>query len=165
MWTDKPVNFAGKHYQLENGYCEPKPDPVPPIMVGGGGERYLLRVVAEQADWWNWVCADVETYAHKQSVLQEHCRAVGRDYDEILQVMHVSVLIAENERELQRLRDDPEVRPSGEGTIEGTPAQVTDALLRIVEQGAGRLTVNIADSPRVEGSYLFAATVLPHLSG
>ena len=42
-------NFAGKHYQLENGYCEPKPDIVPPIMVGGGGERYLLRVVAEQA--------------------------------------------------------------------------------------------------------------------
>ena len=53
----RPVNFAGKHYQLENGYCEPKPDTVPPIMVGGGGERYLLRVVAEQADWWNWVCS------------------------------------------------------------------------------------------------------------
>ena len=165
MWTDTPVNFAGKHYQLENGYCEPKPEIVPPVMVGGGGERYLLRVVAAHADWWNWVCSDVETYAHKQSVLQEHCRAVGREYDEILQVMHMSVLIAENESELQRLREDPDVRPSGEGTIEGTPAQVTDALLRIVEQGAGRLTVNIADSPRVEGSYLFAATVLPHLSG
>ena len=103
-------------------------------------------------------------YAHKQSVLQEHCRAVGRDYDEILQVMHVSVLIADSEQELQRLKEDPEVRPSGEGTIEGTPAQVTETLLRIVEQGAGRLTVNIADSPRVEGSFLFAATVLPHLS-
>ncbi|MCY3994455.1 MAG: LLM class flavin-dependent oxidoreductase [Caldilineaceae bacterium] len=165
MWTDTPVNFAGKHYQLANGYCEPKPDIVPPIMVGGGGERYLLRVVAEHADWWNWVCSDVETYAHKQSVLKEHCRAVGREYDEILQVMHVSVLIAENERELQRLREDPDVRPSGEGSIEGTPAQVTEALLRIVEQGAERITVNIADSPRVEGSYLFAATVLPHLSG
>ncbi|MDE0078797.1 MAG: LLM class flavin-dependent oxidoreductase [Caldilineaceae bacterium] len=165
MWTDTPVNFAGKHYQLENAYCEPKPEIVPPVMVGGGGERYLLRVVAEHADWWNWVYSDVETYAHKQSVLKEHCRAVGREYDEILQMMHVSVLIAENESELQRLREDPEVRPSSEGTIEGTPAQVTDALLRIVEQGAQRITVNIADAPRVEGSYLFAATVLPHLSG
>ena len=38
-------------------------------------------------------------------------------------------------------------------------------LLRLVEQGARRITVNIADLPRVEGSYLFAATVLPHLSG
>ena len=165
MWTDTPVNFAGKHYRMENAYCEPKPEPVPPIMVGGSGERYLLRVVAEHADWWNYVCPDVETYAHKQSVLQEHCRAVGRDYDGILQVAHVSILIADSERELQQLKDDPEVRPSGEGTIEGTPAQVTDALLRIVEQGAQRITVNIADLPRVEGSYLFAATVLPHLAG
>ena len=164
MWTDTPVNFAGKHYRMENAYCEPKPEPVPPIMVGGSGEKYLLRVVAEQADWWNYVCPDVETYAHKQSVLQGHCRAVGRDYDEILQVAHVSILIADTERELQRLKDDPEIRPSGEGTIEGTPAQVTDALLRLVEQGARRITVNIADLPRVEGSYLFAATVLPHLT-
>ena len=124
-----------------------------------------LRVVAQHADWWNFVYPDLETYAHKQSVLQEHCRAVGRDYDEILQVMHVSILIADSERELQRLNDDPDVRPSGEGTIAGTPAQVTDALLQIVKQGAGRITVNIADSPRVEGSYLFAATVLPHLAG
>ena len=36
-------------------------------MVGGDGEKYLLRVVAEHADWWNYVCPDLETYAHKQS--------------------------------------------------------------------------------------------------
>lgn len=163
MWSDTPVTFEGKHYRLQNAYCEPKPDPIPPLMVGGSGEKYLLRVVAEHADWWNLVYPGQAMYAHKQAVLQEHCRMVGRAYDDILQVMHVSVLVAENERELQRLREDAHVRPSGTDTIEGTPAQVTEALLQVVEQGAGRITVNIADAPRVEGTYLFAATVLPHL--
>ena len=142
MWTDTPVTFTGKHYRLENACCRNR-TPSRRSSSAAAGEKYHLRVVAEHADWWNFVCPNLETYAHKQSVLQEHCRAVGRDYDEILQVIHLSVLIADNERNLQRLKQDPDVRPSGEGTIEGTPEQVTDALLRIVEQGARRITVNI----------------------
>jgi hypothetical protein len=45
----------------------------------------------------------------------------------------------------------------------GTPAQVTEALLGIIAQGARRLTVNFADAPRPEGTWLFASAVLPHL--
>ena len=163
LWSATPVDFDGKHYQLQNAYCEPKPESMPPVMVGGGGEKYLLRVVAEHADWWNYIPPDLETYAHKQSVLKQHCQEVGRDYNEILQVMHVGVIIAENEQELARLRQDPAVRPAAGGTIEGTPAQVTEALLALIDQGAQRITVNLHDEPRVEGAYLFASTVLPHL--
>ncbi len=42
MWGDKPATFHGKHYTIDNAYCEPKPDPLPPVMVGGAGERFLL---------------------------------------------------------------------------------------------------------------------------
>ena len=45
----------------------------------------------------------------------------------------------------------------------GTPAQVTEALRGIIAQGADRLTVNFADVPRPEGTWLFSAAVLPHL--
>ena len=103
-----------------------------------------------------------ETYRHKQEVLKSHCRAVGRDYDEIKQVICTSVFIAENEKELNRLKADPNVR-SGGSSLVGTPEQVTESLLEVIDQGADRFVVSIADAPRAEGTHLFAAAVMPHL--
>jgi alkanesulfonate monooxygenase SsuD/methylene tetrahydromethanopterin reductase-like flavin-dependent oxidoreductase (luciferase family) len=162
LWRDAPANYHGEHYQIAGAYCAPRPEPHPPIMVGGAGERYLLRVVAQHADWWNYVFADMEAYKHKQAVLAEHCRAVGRDYAEIVQVVRVGVLIAESEREVERLKVQPGVRPLDQG-IGGTPEQVTELLLKIVAQGAQRLTVHFVDAPRPDGTLLFASEVLPHL--
>ena len=164
MWTQAPATFHGEHYRITQAHCEPRPNPVPPIMVGGAGEKYLLRVVAQHASWWNYVFRDRETYAHKQQVLTEHCRAVGRDYAEITQVIHTGILIAATEGELQRLKQNPQVRPAGADTIVGTPDQVAEVLLGAVRQGARRITVHFADAPRPEGTFLFAATVLPHLA-
>jgi alkanesulfonate monooxygenase SsuD/methylene tetrahydromethanopterin reductase-like flavin-dependent oxidoreductase (luciferase family) len=132
-------------------------------MVGGSGEKYLLRVVARHADWWNYVWKGPEAYAHKQEVLKAHCRDVGRDYDSIEQVVRVGILIAENEREVERLKHSPRIRSLNDIQIVGTPAQVTETMQGIVRQGARRLTVNFADVPRPEGTWLFASTVLPNL--
>ena len=162
MWSQSPASYQGKYYQITNAYCEPRPEPMPPIMVGGMGERYLLRVVAQHADWWNYGFVDPPTFAHKQEVLKQHCRDVGRDYDEIKQVVRVGILIAETEHDVRRLQEQPGIRPLDNGVI-GTPEQVAEALLGIVAQGADRLTVHFADAPRLEGTDLFAAAVLPLL--
>jgi alkanesulfonate monooxygenase SsuD/methylene tetrahydromethanopterin reductase-like flavin-dependent oxidoreductase (luciferase family) len=78
MWTQPRTTIAGAHYQVQDLPSEPKPDPIPPIMIGGGGERLMLRLVAELADWWDcW--GTPETYAHKIDVLNKHCADVGRD--------------------------------------------------------------------------------------
>ena len=163
MWGTGPAEYRGEHYALAGARCEPRPDPIPPIMVGGSGEKFLLHVVAQHADWWNYVFRGLDAYAHKQAVLAAHCRAVGRDYDAIQQVVRVGILIAETERDLERLRREPWIRPPADIQLVGTPAQVTDTLLEVIGQGADRLTVNFADVPRPEGTWLFAATVLPHL--
>jgi hypothetical protein len=97
------------------------------------------------------------------STLKAHCRDVGRDYDTIEQVVRVGILVAENEREIERLKRAPWIRSLNDIQIVGTPAQVTETMLGIVKQGARRLTVNFADVPRPEGTWLFASTVLPHL--
>ena len=80
-------------------------------------------------------------YAHKQEVLKRHCREVGRAYDTIRQVVRVGILIAETERDLERLKGAPGVRPMSDIRLAGTPDQVTDALRKIIGQGAHRLTV------------------------
>ena len=163
LWTGAPVTHEGEHYRIADARCEPPPRPIPPIMIGGHGERYLLRAVARYADWWNYGFRDLALYAHKQEVLKAHCRDVGRDYDEITQVVRVGILIAETEREVERLKTALGVRPMADIRLAGTPAQVTETLQRIVRQGATRLTVNFADAPRPDGTLLFARDVLPAL--
>lgn len=164
MWQGGPVHFQGKHYTLDGAHCEPTPDLVPPVMIGGAGEKFTLRAVAEHADWWNYIYQTPEAYAQKQAILQEHCRAVGRDYDEIVQVIAPAILIARTEAELARLQADPAVRSVDANGIAGTPQQVLDRLQDALAQGAGRINVSFADSPRIEGTQLFIEEVLPHLT-
>ena len=163
MWAGAPAAFRGEHYEVAGAYCEPRPEPIPPVMVGGSGEKYLLRVVAQHADWWNWTYRGAPAYAHKRDVLREHCRQVGRDYNEIRHVIRVGILIAETERELERVKARPDTRPLTDIQLVGTPDQVTEVLRDIVRQGAHRLVVNFADVPRPDGTLLFAETVLPRL--
>jgi alkanesulfonate monooxygenase SsuD/methylene tetrahydromethanopterin reductase-like flavin-dependent oxidoreductase (luciferase family) len=77
MWTQQRTTFTGTYYQVQDLPCEPKPNPLPPIMVGGGGEKLMLRLVAELADWWDYG-GTPEAYAHKVEVLHKHCEDVGR---------------------------------------------------------------------------------------
>jgi F420-dependent oxidoreductase-like protein len=84
MWSDDDGPFHGTHYQLEETLCRPQPvsSPRPRILIGGGGERKTLRLVAQYADACNFM-GDAATLAHKIDVLRRHCDAVGRDPNEI----------------------------------------------------------------------------------
>jgi alkanesulfonate monooxygenase SsuD/methylene tetrahydromethanopterin reductase-like flavin-dependent oxidoreductase (luciferase family) len=163
MWSTNPAKLQGKHYTVADAYCEPRPSPVPPVMVGGSGEKYLLRVVAAEADWWNYIYLDSTAYAQKQEVLKRHCLEVGRDYDEIDQVLATQFLIGETEGEVRRMQERPDVRSVTANGYAGTPEMVTEMLLAAIEQGAQRFIVGFADSPRTEGTNLFVEGVLPQL--
>ncbi|WP_431969924.1 LLM class F420-dependent oxidoreductase [Nocardia sp. bgisy134] len=83
MWD--PANngpFEGKHYQLAETLCSPQPINRPKVMIGGGGERKTLRLVAQYADACN-LFGTPQDVEHKLDVLRRHCDEVGRDYDEI----------------------------------------------------------------------------------
>jgi F420-dependent oxidoreductase-like protein len=81
LWTEERATFEGRWYRLDDAIANPKPvqRPYPPIWIGGTGERKTLRVVAEHADVWNCFELEVEETVRLQGVLDEHCRAVGRD--------------------------------------------------------------------------------------
>jgi F420-dependent oxidoreductase-like protein len=84
MWSDDNGAFEGKHYRLAETLCVPKPvsSPRPRVLIGGGGERKTLRLVAQYADACN-IIGDADTVAHKVDVLRQHCRDVGRNPGEI----------------------------------------------------------------------------------
>jgi F420-dependent oxidoreductase-like protein len=83
MWSDDEGAYEGKHYQLGRTMNVPQPlrRPRPPILIGGGGEKKTLRLVAQYADACNLFGGpDLE---HKLDVLRRHCEDVGRNYDDI----------------------------------------------------------------------------------
>jgi F420-dependent oxidoreductase-like protein len=85
MWSDDNGPYDGRHYQLAETLCEPRPlsRPRPPILIGGGGERRTLRLVARYADAGNVFGSSPEDVGRKLEVLRAHCQAEGRDYDAI----------------------------------------------------------------------------------
>jgi F420-dependent oxidoreductase-like protein len=84
MWGDDDGPYDGTHYQLAETLCSPKPvsSPRPRVLIGGGGERKTLRLVAQYADACN-LFGDADVIAHKLDVLRGHCDSVGRDFAEI----------------------------------------------------------------------------------
>ncbi|WP_371664138.1 LLM class F420-dependent oxidoreductase [Streptomyces sp. NBC_00280] len=90
MWDpDTNGPFEGTHYRLAETLCVPAPvsSPRPEIMIGGGGERKTLRLVAQYADACNLFASTPEQVGHKLDVLRGHCDSVGRPYDDITRTL------------------------------------------------------------------------------
>ncbi len=86
MWSDEVKPYNGKHYHLAEPLNSPQPltRPYPPILIGGGGEKKTLRLVAQYGDACNlFAFMEQKEVARKLDVLKQHCEDVGRPYDEI----------------------------------------------------------------------------------
>lgn len=161
LWTQSPASFAGKYYQIDNAYCAPLPDSIPPILIGGGGEQKTLRVVARYANWWNLPGGTLENYAHKLDVLRQHCQAVGRNFDEIVKTWSPeAIAIAATESAAQQIAA---TSPYKKDVIIGTPRQVAEQLKPFVDLGVERLIIRIIDFPAPTGLDLFVQEVIPLL--
>ncbi len=94
MWSGEVKPYNGRYYQLAQTLNNPQPltQPHPPILIGGGGEKKTLRMVAQYADACNlFLAAGEEALRHKLDVLKGHCDAVGRDFSEIELTVTASV--------------------------------------------------------------------------
>ena len=85
MWSDDNGPFKGRHYDLAETRNFPPAlsRPRPQILIGGGGEKKTLLLVARYADACNLFGSSPDDIAHKLDVLRAHCETEGRDYDSI----------------------------------------------------------------------------------
>jgi len=90
MWSDSEEPYRGEIWQLERTLNAPQNLTKPYLMIGGGGEKKTLRLVAQYADACN-LSAMGDLPSHKLDVLRAHCDAVGRDYDEIEKTAMIAV--------------------------------------------------------------------------
>lgn len=169
LWSESSVTFEGRYYQLHEAYCDPKPlqRPRPPVLVGGGGERLTLSVVARRADRANF-SGSLDNFRHKADVLLAHCERVGRDPGDVELTYSCPVIIGKDRDEVERMvrryvpaGTDPE-RLEQEAAV-GTPEEVAAFLRRFVEAGASYLVLNIRGAAQLWPLELFGEHVLPLL--
>lgn len=139
LWSEaEPFDFEGRCYRLHGAICEPKPvqRPRPPIMIGGGGERVGLRIVAQHADIWASPAFTAADFRRLNAVLDEHCAAIGRDPAEITRSAQVFFTAQE-----------PEAAASARYP---GPAGARDLLTELIAAGARHLVLACIGMPSVQ---------------
>ena len=163
MWTQEEATFEGKYYQVRGAINQPKGVQKPhiPLLIGGGGEKVTLKLVAQYGDACN-VSGDIPTLKHKFDVIKQHCEAIGRDYESIHRTSISICSIAETDEEALakippalRMRFGDRINS---GLI-GSPATIRQRLAAFEEAGVQELILGFPDITTLEFSAFFRAGV------
>lgn len=168
LLTEPRASFQGKYYAIDEAVNNPRPiqKPHPPILIGGAGEKRLLRVVAEHADIWNCPNNAATLLAQKLDVLKRHCDAIGRD-PQTIEVSEQSVMVlGRNQKDLRGKMQFAKQALGSTFNIEqtalrGTPDQLIDAIRNRSREGVTFFTTLFGDMNQPETLDLFASAVAP----
>ena len=161
MWTQDEATFEGTYYQVKGAINQPKGVQKPhiPLLIGGGGEKVTLRLVAQYGDACN-IGGDIETIKHKLAVLKHHCEELGRDYESIRRTILIDhCAIAETEEAAlakltpRQLNNLEELRQT---QLIGTPTMIRKRLAEYEEAGIQEIIIRFVDATRLESIRLFA---------
>jgi F420-dependent oxidoreductase-like protein len=163
MWSEEQVTFAGKYFRTDSVYCEPKPARRPPIMIGGGGEKVLLRLAAKHADVWNNLAVNQEKLAAKSEVLRRHCRDLGRDPATLRISQQTMVVIGADEADAQAKKEKAARIYGGHmgSGIAGTAEQCIEQIRRMRDLGCSLFIIEFFGRDVREPAQLFAEKVMP----
>ncbi len=162
MWTEDEAVFEGKYFQVRGAINQPKGVQKPhiPLLIGGGGERVTLKIVAQYGDACNIGHLDNEGLERKFAILKKHCEEVGRDYNSVRRTVLFNCAIAETDEEAMA-KTTPFRRniPSGrirEQALVGTPETIRKRLAEIEQAGAQEIIMWMPDSRDLEPVRMFA---------
>jgi len=167
LWSEPQPSFDGKHYRLDATYCEQKPVRRPPILIGGGGEKVLLRIAARHADIWNNLAVHQNDLGYKIEKLRAHCAAVGRDPAEIRVSQQCLVVIGESDADARAKAEKAamiyggHMGAGGPLAIAGTAEQCIEKIQAHVALGCTMLVMEFFGRDVREPAQLFAERVLP----
>ncbi|MGY5871179.1 MAG: TIGR03560 family F420-dependent LLM class oxidoreductase [Candidatus Thorarchaeota archaeon] len=163
MWSGTDSPFEGKYYRLEEPLCRPMPvsKPHPPILIGGGGEKTMLKLVAQYGDAWNWhLGAHPKAAGHSEhsynnyrtrferigrliSVLKEHCKNENRDFDEIEITLLSPIELSEDAM---------------------TPEDVIEICEEVAGLGVHHLIFNMPNDHQIEPIQTIGEKIIPRVS-
>ncbi|MFQ5513965.1 MAG: TIGR03560 family F420-dependent LLM class oxidoreductase [Myxococcota bacterium] len=172
LWTEERAEFEGRTAKVVEAFCAPKPVRRPPILIGGGGERILMRIAARHADIWNNMGVFQPQLAAKVEVLHRRCDEIGRDPATLEISQQCLVVLGEDEAAARAALEKAGRIYGGHlgATLEehglwGTPDRVIDGIERHRKLGCTLFIMELFGRDTRVPAQLFAEKVLPAFRG
>jgi alkanesulfonate monooxygenase SsuD/methylene tetrahydromethanopterin reductase-like flavin-dependent oxidoreductase (luciferase family) len=165
MWTQEKVTFSGAHYRVVDAQCEPKPEPVPPIMVGAFKPK-MLRITAKYANEWNVSSTGIRKYRRLVETFERACADVGRDPAGVRRSWGGGCVVRRVQAEAERIagtvyRADNLEEDFG---FVGTPGQVIAQTRPFIDLGVRTFLLDCGGFPDLTTLELLIGEVLPALN-
>lgn len=178
LWSEDAFSFEGRVFALKEARLNPKPAQSPPLLVGGGGEKRTLRIVAKYADEWNVPSMPLDRYRQKVQALGQHCAKAGRDPATIGRSLMCAFIVGEKEADLlERVRMLQAMMPplaqtrpedllkglASRGWLVGSPRQVVEQIKALEGEGVSRVMLQHHNQTDFEALELIAREVMPRV--
>jgi len=165
MWTQEQATVEGKYYRVKQARCEPKPEPVPQIMIGAFQPK-MLRLTAQYADWWNVSSTGLEGYREMVEMCEQACARLGRDPKSLRRTWCGGCACAPTESEAQAFAGD---RFSAENAFDdfgfvGTPRQVIEQMRAFIALGVDYFMLDCSGFPDLTTLEMLVNEILPELN-
>ncbi len=157
MWEQEEATFEGKYYQVRGAINQPKGVQKPhiPILIGGGGEKVTLKLVAQYGDACN-VSGDWQGLEHKLDVLKQHCKDVGRDYATIYRTTGAFCSLADTDEEALALVPEVFKNDIKETSLVGSPATVRERIAHFESLGIQQIIMDLPSATDLSVLHRFA---------
>ena len=166
MWTEEKATFQGEYYRVIEARCEPKPDPIPSIIVGAFGPK-MLRLTAKYADGWNVSSTGAEAYRRMAEEFERACAEVGRDPATVRRSWSGGCACAPTQEEAAVFAGglySPDNDSDDFGFV-GTPRQLVEQMRPFIDLGVDYFMFDCGGFPRLTTLELLVDEVLPALNG
>ncbi len=165
MWTETKTTFTGRHYQVTGARCEPKPAPLPPVMVGAFRPK-MLRLTAKYADEWNVSSTGIHRYRRLVKEFERACADIDRDPVTVRRSWCGGCACAPTQAQAERIAGD---RFSAENLEDdfgfvGAPGQIVEQMRSFIQLGVTTFMVDCGGFPNLTTLELLVDQVLPILN-
>lgn len=161
LWREDHVTIEGKHYSVKDANCQPKPDPVPPVLVAASQPR-MMRLTALHADWWATQGVELPKITARVASLNEACNTIGRKPASVRRLLQLGCYCAPTEREFQQIIGEKEVNRNW--SLTGTPEQIVEQLRPYIDLDFDHFLFDPGDFPSMTTLETLAHEVLPLLN-
>lgn len=163
MWEEEgQVNYKGKHYSITDAWCEPKPEPRIPILVGGAGKT-TMKHAAKYADMWNLPDAPLARYTERLDILKQHLDDINRDPATMRYTWFGRVAIGETQAEAEKWGQSRTQKWTKDNAFVGTPDQIVDQMGAFIDVGCDYFMVDVIGLPNEDVIGLVTEELIPKL--